>query len=156
MDHTTTGTSVLSTSTLDTALTASNVDLQANQYIDFRTDFTYTGNTARLLAMYAPCVRLGGNIAASNAALGLQFGGTFTGNSQTYAGNVLLAGADRTLTSNGGAVTFNGDIGGAFNFNVDTRPNSGTGAAGAIDHNAAVTGTFQAFQMLTGTASWRF
>ena len=152
-----TGQSQISPSALNSALTSANVDLQANSYIDFVNAFTYTGARDAVLRLYAPTIKLGADISSSTNKLGLQFGGLLATNSVNYAGNVFLydsanpASVTRTLTTRGGSVTFNGNIGAnsevttAFSLNVDA-------AGGAVTHNAVVDGNFTAFNTTTNAS----
>ncbi|WP_210546553.1 YDG domain-containing protein [Rhodoferax sp. PAMC 29310] len=136
------GTSQISTATLNTALQSSNVNLQANQYIDLKSQLTYDGARAAVLGLYAPLVGLGADISSTNAALGLTFGGPYAGTN--YTGNANLYGGARTLATHGGDVVFNGNLGGSQNLTVNTR---GASASGKITHNALVNG---GFSTLTG------
>ncbi len=139
-----TGISQVGVTTLSNALATANVDLQATAAIDLQTNFNYAGARDAILSLYAPTILIGGNISTSTNKLGLNFGGTF--NSTVYAGNVSVYGADRTLATRGGAVVFNGNLGGGFSLSVAT-------AGGNITTNAAVNGTFSSLVPVTGTLS---
>jgi filamentous hemagglutinin family protein len=139
-----TGISQIGVTTLSNALATANVELQATAAIDLQTDFNYAGARDATLSLFAPTILIGGNISTSTNKLGLNFGGTF--NSVVYAGNVSVYGADRTIATRGGAVVFNGNLGGGFSLSVAT-------AGGNITTNAAVNGTFSSLVPVTGTLS---
>ncbi len=139
-----TGISQIGVTTLSNALAAANVDLQATAAIDLQTDFNYAGARDATLSLFAPTILLGGNISTSTNKLGLNFGGVF--NSTTYAGNVSVYGADRTIATRGGAVVFNGNLGGSFSLSVAT-------AGGNITTNSLINGTFSSLVPVTGTLS---
>jgi filamentous hemagglutinin family protein len=137
-----TGDSFVSVATLNTALSSADVELQANSHIDIRTAFTYAGSRDAKLSLYAPLVLLGADIGSASAAnLSLRFGGLFAGNGINYAGDLYLydaaAGATttRVITTQGGDVVFNGNIGGSQNLTISA-------GAGTVTHFAAVDGIF--------------
>ena len=134
-----TGTSRIGATTLSNALGTANVDLQAIQRIDFQTNFTYAKTRDATLGLYAPTIKLGGDISSSTKKLNLIFGGTYSSN--TYAGNLYLYGDDRTITTKGGSITFNGDIGSdtSYGYSRDLTVNTTTGA---VTFNADVKGGF--------------
>ena len=123
-----TGTSRIGATTLSNVLGTANVDLWANQWIDFQTNFTYAKTRDATLGLYAPTIKLGGDISSSTKKLNLIFGGNYS--SKTYAGNLYLYGDDRTITTNGGSITFNGDIGSdkSINSSRDLTVNTTTGS----------------------------
>jgi len=143
-----TGTSQISVGTLTTALQASNVNLQANEYIDLQTPLAYSGARTATLGFYSKVVQLGADISSSAAPLSLNFGGLYSGT--TYSGHVYLYGGARTISTNGGDVVFNGNLGGSQNFTINTR---GASSSGKITHNVVVNGTFTAATSAVGTVS---
>ena len=136
------GISQIGVTTLSNALASANVELQATAAIDFLVDFNYAGARDATLSLFAPTILLGGNITTSTNKLGLNFGGVF--NSVTYAGNLSVYGADRTLATRGGDVVFNGNLGGGYALSVAT-------SGGDITSNAVANGTFTTLVPVTGT-----
>ncbi|NBX02286.1 hypothetical protein EBR11_07160, partial [bacterium] len=146
-----TGLSEIGVNTLNTALTSSNVDLQANQEIDFQVAFNYTGTRDAVLGLYAPVIKLGADISSATNKLGLNFGGTYS--STDYAGSVYVFNGNRVISTKGGDVYFNGNIGGGlgvngnlsgpYNLTVNT-------SGGSITHASAVNGTFDVINDYTG------
>ena len=146
-----TGLSEIGVDTLNTALTSSNVDLQANFEIDFQTAFNYTGTRNAVLGLYAPVIKLGGDISTATNKLGLNFGGTYS--STNYAGSVYVFNGNRTLSTKGGDVYFNGNIGGGLGINGNlSGPYNLTvnTSGGSITHGSAVNGTFDVINDFTG------
>ena len=152
-----TGLSKIGVNTLNTALTSSNVDLQANQEIDFQVAFNYTGTRDAILGLYAPVIKLGADISSATNKLGLNFGGTYS--STNYAGNVYVFNGNRVISTKGGDVHFNGNIGGGlgvngnlsgpYNLTVNT-------SGGSITHASAVNGTFDVINDFTSSVNFGF
>jgi filamentous hemagglutinin family protein len=152
-----TGLSEIGVNTLNTALTSSNVNLQANQEIDFQVAFNYTGTRDAVLGLYAPVIKLGADISSATNKLGLNFGGTYS--STNYAGNVYVFNGNRVISTKGGDVHFNGNIGGGlgvngnlsgpYNLTVNT-------SGGSITHASAVNGTFDVINNFTGSVNFGF
>ncbi|MEK9802162.1 MAG: MBG domain-containing protein, partial [Curvibacter sp.] len=138
------GTTQILATTLNTNLTTSNVDLQADKWIDFQVNFTYSGARDATLGLYAPTIKLGGDISSSSNKLNLNFGGTYSGTS--YAGNLYVYDAARAITTKGGNIAFNGNIGGPKNLSINT-------GAGSVSYNTAITGTFNVLSTTTGNLS---
>ena len=141
------GISQIGAITLSNALALSNVDLNATGWIDFTTNFNYAGATDTVLSLYAPVVKLGGNISTSTAMLGLNFGGTYS--SISYAGNVMVYGASRTIATKGGDVNFYGNIGGGTTNSLSVDTKTGAVTPGDITHYDNVNGTFNATTVTT-------
>lgn len=145
-----TGTSQISVATLSSALNSADVSLEAANQIDFQVAFNHSGTRDAVLTLLAPTIKLGGDITATGRHLGLVFG-----NGSTYAGNVFLynpAGSaviTRTLTTNGGNIVFNGNIGGAHDFVVDA-------GSGEVRMSATVDGTFTSWQQIYGDLAFRY
>ena len=145
-----TGTSEISVSSLSSALNTADVTLEAINQIDFQVAFSHSGTRDAVLTLLAPTIKLGGDITATGRHLGLTFG-----NGSTYAGNVFLynpAGAAviaRTLTTNGGNIVFNGNIGGAHDFVIDA-------GSGEVRMSATVDGTFTCWQQVYGDLAFRY
>jgi hypothetical protein len=118
------GVSQIGATTLSDALNLSNVDLNAMGWIDFKTSFNYAGSANTVLGLYAPVIKLGGDISTSTAKLGLNFGGTY--NSTFYNGDLFIYGGNRTISTRGGNVNFAGNIGGSTTNSliVDTSTNA--------------------------------
>ena len=135
-----TGTSQIGATTLSYALSNANVNLQANNWINFKTSFSYTGNRDAALGLYAPTIKLGGNISSTQKKLNLNFGGTYS--SKTYAGNLYLYDGDRTITTNGGSITFNGDIGSDKSIYGSPRDLTVNTATGSVAFSGEVKGAF--------------
>ena len=131
-----------------------NVALNATGWIDFKTNFNYAGTTDTVLSLYAPVVKLGGNISTSTAKLGLNFGGTYS--STFYAGNVMVYGASRTIATKGGDVNFYGNIGGGTTNSLSVDTKTGAVTPGAITHHANVNGTFNATTVTNQILDIRF
>jgi len=144
------GTASISVSGLSSALNTADVTLEALNQIDFQVAFNHSGTRDAVLTLLAPTITLGGDITATGHHLGLNFG-----NGSTYAGNVFLynpAGAaviTRTLTTNGGNIVFNGNIGGAHDFVVDA-------GSGEVRMSASVDGTFSCWQQVYGDLAFRY
>ena len=149
-----TGVSQIGAITLSNAVALSNVDLNATGWIDFKTNFNYAGATDTVLSLYAPVVKLGGNISTSTAKLGLNFGGTYS--STFYAGNVMVYGASRTIATKGGDVNFYGNIGGGTTNSLSVDTKTGAVTPGAITHHANVNGTFNATTVTNQILDIRF
>jgi filamentous hemagglutinin family protein len=151
------GTSQISTSTLNTALGSNNVNLQANNWINFKTAFTYSGVSDATLGLYAPTIMLGGDIATDTNKLSLNFGGTYA--SVNYSGDVYVYGGDRSITTKGGDVTFNGNLGSDYdsvnarNRNLTVNTQSVT-TSGKITHKGLVNGGFNVIASQTGDLSF--
>jgi filamentous hemagglutinin family protein len=151
------GTSQISTSTLNTALGSNNVNLQANNWINFKTAFTYSGVSDTTLGLYAPTIMLGGDISTDTNKLSLNFGGTYA--SVNYSGDVYVYGGDRSITTKGGDVTFNGNLGSdndsvnARNRNLTVNTQSVT-TSGKITHKGLVNGGFNVIASQTGDLSF--
>lgn len=141
------GISQIGAITLSNALALSNVDLNATGWIDFQTNFNYAGGSDTVLSLYAPVIKLGGNISTSTAMLGLNFGGTYS--STFYTGNVMVYGASRTIATKGGAVNFYGNIGGGTTNSLTIDTKTGSVAPGAITHFGIVDGNFDATTVTT-------
>ena len=142
-----TGLSEIGVSTLSTALATSNVDLQANQEIDLKVAFNYAGSRDAVLGLYAPVIKLGGDISTSTNKLSLNFGGDYS--STNYAGNLYLYGGNRSIATRGGDIIFNGNLGGAYNLNVDT-------SGGSVTHKSVVDGTFDYLKEITEAVNFTF
>ncbi len=149
-----TGISQIGTITLSNALALSNVSLNATGWIDFTTNFNYAGATDTVLSLYAPVIKLGGNISTSTAKLGLNFGGTYS--STFYAGDVMVYGASRTIATKGGDVNFYGNIGGGTTNSLSIDTKTGAVTPGAITHFGDVNGTFNATTVTTQIFSVSF
>ena len=150
----TSGTSQIGAITLSNALALSNVDLNATGWIDFQTNFNYAGSADTVLSLYAPVIKLGGNISTSTAKLGLNFGGTYS--STFYAGNVMVYGASRSIATKGGDVNFYGNIGGGTTNSLSIDTKTGAVTPGDITHFANVNGTFNATTVSTQILDVRF
>jgi filamentous hemagglutinin family protein len=133
-------TTYISTSVLNTNLTSTDVNLNASNWIDFTTNFNYTGSRAAILSLYAPVVKLGGNISTTTAKLGLNFGGTYS--STFYNGDLFVYGGSRSIATKGGDVNFYGNIGGGTTNSLTVDTKSGASTPGAITHLGNVNGTF--------------
>ena len=133
-------TTYISTSVLNTNLTSSDVSLNATDWIDFTTSFSYTGGRSAILSLYSPVVKLGGNISSTTTKLGLNFGGTYS--STNYKGDLYVYGGSRSITTNGGDVNFYGNIGGGATNSLSVDTKTGAGTPGTITHHDNVNGTF--------------
>ncbi|MEY3548063.1 MAG: hypothetical protein RLZZ552_430, partial [Verrucomicrobiota bacterium] len=147
------GTSQISVGTLTAALNSGNVALEAVNQIDFQVPFSHVGTRDAVLTLLAPVIKLGGDITSAGYRLGLNFGGV--SGATTYAGNVFLynpAGTSaitRTLSTAGGDIIFNGNIGGAHDFVVD----AGTGQ---VRLSGNVDGLFDCYQQTYGDLAFRY
>ena len=133
-------TTYISTSTLNTNLTSSDIDLNATEWIDFKSDFNYTGSRAAILSLYAPVVKLGGNLSTTTGKLGLNFGGTFS--STFYNGDLYVYGGNHSIITRGGDVNFYGNMGGSATNSLSVDTKSGAVTPGAITHHGNVNGNF--------------
>jgi hypothetical protein len=135
-----TDTLYLLASYLNSSLNGSDMNLEATYTIHFTTNFTYTGSRATRLNLYAATIIIDGNISSTSSRLNLQFGGSF--NSTTYQGNLLIKAVDSLITTKGGDVIFNGNIGGGENKNLSVDTTTAVNIAGEITHRTNVNGTF--------------
>ena len=148
------GLAQISVATLSSVLNTSDVILEAAQQIDFQVPFNHVATRNSTLSLLAPTIKLGGDITVTGAnRLGLNFGGV--SGATTYAGNLFLynpgsgAVVTRTLTTNGGNVLFNGNVGGAQNFTVDA-------GLGEVRFAATMDGSFAVTQQVYGTLAFSY
>ncbi|MFZ9399849.1 MAG: YDG domain-containing protein, partial [Opitutales bacterium] len=147
------GTSVISVGTLTAALNGGNVSLEATNQIDLQVAFNHAGTRDSVLSLFAPVIKLGGDITSTGYHLGLNFGGVL--GATNYAGNVYVyspvgaTGITRTLTTNGGNILFNGNIGGAHSLVLDA-------GAGSVRMSATVDGAFDCYQQAFGDLAFRY
>ena len=116
--------SSISISTLDTNLTSTNQTISATSDIYLANDFTWSGvgasTATRSLTFSAPLVVLGGSIAVSGSADDII---NFTSGIDSSS-KLFVTGANRSIATNNGTITVNGNIGGAQGLTL----NSGSGA----------------------------
>ena len=141
------GTTYIAATVLDANLSTTDINLEATRWIDFKTNFNYTGSRAAILSLYAPVIELGGNISTATAKLSLNFGGTF--NSSFYNGNLYVYGGSRSIATKGGDVNFYGNIGGSTTNSLSIDTAAGAVTPGAISHLATVNGTFNVTTVTT-------
>ncbi|MBU3543276.1 filamentous hemagglutinin N-terminal domain-containing protein [Polynucleobacter sp. MWH-Loch1C5] len=134
--------STISQTVLSNNLATSNVILDGTRDIVFGTDFSYSGSADRTLTLTTPLVVLGGNISSTTNKLNLNFGNA----------NIYVLGANRTVNTNNGNISVNGNIGSsATGYGLTFNAGTGTvnlGSNGSSVVNGSFTGTYW-----TGTTS---
>ena len=141
--------SSISISTLDTNLTSTNQTISATSDIYLANDFTWSGvgasTATRSLTFSAPLVVLGGSIAVSGSADDII---NFTSGIDSSS-KLFVTGANRSIATNNGTITVNGNIGGAQGLTL----NSGTGTTSVGSATGGLSGTYWPGTVTTTTST---
>ena len=141
--------SSISISTLGANLTTTNQTISATSDIYLANDFTWAGvggsTQTRNLIFSAPLVVLGGSIAVNGSADDkINFTSGINSSSKLF-----VIGASRSISTNGGTITVNGNIGGA----QDLTLNSGTGTTSIGQATGGLSGTYWSGTVTTTTTT---